>query len=167
VVARSEGLGKGSEFILRLPLASDLRPAVDAKSRPVAEPALSGDKRSVVLVEDSDDFRDVLQEMLEDLGHEVSVAKDGLAGAALIQKLRPDVALVDLGLPGIDGFEVARRIRAAADGASLYLVALTGYGGADDALRAQSAGFDRHLIKPTSVEELTRVVSFQKSARAF
>ena len=162
VVARSEGLGKGSEFILHLPLASDLRSAVDVKSRPVAEPALSGDKRSVVIVEDSDDFRDVLQEMLEDLGHQVSVARDGLAGAALIQKLRPDVALVDLGLPGIDGFEVARRIRAAADGASLYLVALTGYGGADDAVRAQSAGFDRHLIKPTSVEELARVVSFQK-----
>ena len=89
-------------------------------------------------------------------------ARGAEAVEAIARGERFDVALVDLGLPGIDGFEVARRIRAAADGASLYLVALTGYGGADDAVRAQSAGFDRHLIKPTSVEELARVVSFQK-----
>ena len=90
--------------------------------------------------------------MLEDLGHEVSVAKDGLAGAAQILELRPDLALVDLGLPGIDGYELARRVRAAENGAELYLVALTGYGGAGDKAKARSAGFDRHLTKPISVE---------------
>ena len=100
--------------------------------------------------------------MLEDLGHEVFVAKDGLTGAACILELRPDVALVDLGLPGIDGYEVARRVRAAASGAELYLVALSGYGGASDKIEAQRAGYDRHLTKPTSVEELLRVVNGSK-----
>jgi len=160
VVARSEGLGKGSEFVVRLPLGPRSRQPNESKGAP--DGARAGASRRVLIVEDSEEFREILREMLEDLGHEVFVAKDGLTGAASILELRPDVALVDLGLPGIDGYEVARRVRAAAHGAELYLVALSGYGGAIDKIETQRAGYDRHLTKPTSVEELLRVVSGSK-----
>ncbi|HKO49810.1 MAG TPA: ATP-binding protein, partial [Polyangiaceae bacterium] len=100
VVARSEGLGKGSEFLVRLPLSEDLRSPAEVKEDP--QPAFVM-ARHVLIVEDADDYRDTLREILEDFGHEVSVATDGLAGAARILELRPNVALVDLGLPGIDG----------------------------------------------------------------
>jgi signal transduction histidine kinase/DNA-binding response OmpR family regulator len=165
VVAHSEGLGKGSEFRVRLPLPRWLSRAFEAKAGPDPGAVVARQKRRVLIVEDTDDFRDILQEMLEDWGHEVSVAKDGLTGAARILELRPDVALIDLGLPGIDGYELARRVRAEARGADLFLVALTGYGGADDRARAQSAGFDRHLTKPISVPELLQVLSQLRPVR--
>ena len=160
VVARSEGPGKGSAFVVRLPLGPRARQPHESKGTP--DGAHAGAHRRVLIVEDSEEFREILREMLEDFGHEVFVAKDGLTGAACILELRPDVALVDLGLPGIDGYEVARRVRAAAGGADLYLVALSGYGGATDKIEAQRAGYDRHLTKPTNVEELLRVVSGPK-----
>ena len=164
VVARSEGPGKGSEFLVRLPLATHL--ASSAEARAAAQPGpMTRPGRHVLIVEDSIDFRDALQEILEDFGYEVSVAKDGLAGAARILELRPSVSLVDLGLPGIDGYELARRVRAAPNGADLYLVALTGYGGTDDKARALSAGFDRHLTKPISIDELNQVLNFPTPAQ--
>jgi len=89
----------------------------------------------------------------------VFVAQDGLKGVARVLELRPDLALVDLGLPGLDGYELARRVRAAENGADLYLVALTGYGGANDKTEAQRAGYDRHLTKPISLQELLQVVN--------
>jgi len=165
VVARSEGQAKGSEFRVRLPLPKFVGPAAEAKAAPRTQPPLTYDKRRVLIVEDADDSRDILREILEDFGHEVSVAKNGLEGAARILELRPDVALVDVGLPGIDGYEVARRVRAAPNGADLYLVALTGYGGAEDKAKARSAGFDRHLTKPISMGELPQVVSATRPVR--
>jgi CheY-like chemotaxis protein/anti-sigma regulatory factor (Ser/Thr protein kinase) len=165
VLARSEGLGKGSEFLLRLPLQHELLPPAAATPAAHAKPTIARNKRRVLIVEDSDEFRDVLQETLEDLGHEVWVAKDGLSGAAQILELRPDLALVDLGLPGIDGYEIARRVRAADNGAELYLIALTGYGGAGDKARAERAGFDRHLTKPIGIEELLRLLNAPKPPR--
>jgi CheY-like chemotaxis protein len=161
VNARSEGLSRGSEFLVRLPLPKCAWPLAEAKA-PHSGPALAHHKRRVLIVEDADDARDILREILEDFGHEVSVAKNGLEGTARILELRPDVSLVDVGLPGIDGYEVARRVRAAPDGADLYLVALTGYGGAEDKIRAQSAGFDRHLTKPISIGDLPQVLSAPK-----
>ncbi|HEY0468106.1 MAG TPA: response regulator, partial [Polyangiaceae bacterium] len=162
VFARSEGLGKGSEFVVRLPLPKGLPSLAELKAGPLPGPANARPAQHVLIVEDSADFRDALQGVLEDLGHRVSVAKNGLEGAARILELRPNVALVDLGLPGIDGYEMARRIRAAPNGADLYLVALTGYGGAGDRAKAQEAGFDRHLTKPISVDELSQIVSGPK-----
>ena len=164
VVARSEGPGKGSEFLVRLPLAANLRPPEANGAPHAALPVARSDLR-ILIVEDADDFRDILQEILEDLGHEVSVAKNGIEGVARILELRPDVTLVDLGLPGIDGYELARRVRAAPNGGDLYLVALTGYGATGDRTKAQSAGFDRHLTKPISSDELLEIVSSPRPAR--
>jgi signal transduction histidine kinase len=159
VVARSEGPGKGSEFLVRVPLRTGSQPHPEPKRATLGARATARQKRRVLLVEDSDEFREILQEMLEDLGHEVVVARDGLSGVTRILELRPDLALIDLGLPGIDGYEVARRVRGAENGADIYLVALTGYGGADDKAEAERAGYDRHLTKPISVDQLVQVVS--------
>jgi len=166
VVACSAGLDKGSEFIVRLPLPKEVCAPVETKEGPDAAPAVAGDRRRILIVEDADDFREVLRETLEDWGHDVSTAKNGLDGAARILELRPDVALVDLGLPGIDGYELGRRVRAAPNGADLYLVALTGYGGPEEKLGARKAGFDRHLTKPIDIEELAQVLSNRKPVQA-
>jgi signal transduction histidine kinase len=165
VRARSEGLAKGSEFLVRLPLSTCTCPTAQTLGGPNIEPVVVQGRKRVLIVEDADDSRDILREILEDFGHEVSVAKNGVEGAARILELRPDVALVDVGLPGIDGYEVARRVRAAPNGADLYLVALTGYGGAEDKARAQTAGFDRHLTKPINIGELPQVMSGPKPIR--
>ncbi|WP_257457947.1 ATP-binding protein [Archangium lipolyticum] len=158
ITARSEGLGRGSEFIVRLPLSRQAPLAVQTPSfLPLAAPA-SPRKRRVLLVEDSPDVREMMQELLEELGHEVEVATNGLEGAAKVLDVRPDVALVDVGLPGIDGYEVARRVRASKDGGSFYLVALTGYGGSEARSKALEAGFDVHLVKPIDVDDLPRVL---------
>jgi CheY-like chemotaxis protein len=149
---------------VRLPLSANLRPPEANGAPHAALPVARSDLR-ILIVEDADDFRDILQEILEDLGHEVSVAKNGIEGAARILELRPDVTLVDLGLPGIDGYELARRVRAAPNGGDLYLVALTGYGATGDRAKAQSAGFDRHLTKPISSDDLLEIVSSPKPAR--
>ncbi|KYF75302.1 hypothetical protein BE18_41020 [Sorangium cellulosum] len=96
---------------------------------------------------------------IEALGHEVTVAADGLEGVTKLLELRPQVAFVDIGLPGIDGYEVARRARAAPGGEALYLVALSGYGGPDDQARSRRAGFDLHLIKPVGGATLQDVLT--------
>jgi signal transduction histidine kinase/DNA-binding response OmpR family regulator len=158
VLARSEGLGKGSEFLVRLPLRLPLLQPAESKRSPPVAPVAPRRKKRVLIVEDSHEFRDILQEMLTDLGYEVFVATDGVTGVARILELRPDLALVDVGLPGLDGYELARRVRRAANGADLCLVALTGYGGAQDKLEAQRAGYDRHLTKPLSLDELLQVL---------
>jgi CheY-like chemotaxis protein len=110
----------------------------------------------VLIVEDNADLRETLRTLLETLGHEVHEAADGEAGVAAGLALRPDVALVDIGLPVLDGYEVARRLRAA--GFALRLVALTGYGRGTDIQRAHEAGFDVHLLKPAGVEQLRAAI---------
>jgi CheY-like chemotaxis protein len=144
ICARSDGIGRGATFELRLPLgaargegAADAPESTRACPRPLR----------VVLIEDCDDVRDATRALLERSGHQVATAHDGPSGLALILGTRPDVALVDMGLPGIDGFEVAIRVRAAL-GQSLRLIALTGFGQPHDRARAQAAGFDAHLTKP-------------------
>ncbi len=115
------------------------------------------------MVEDSEDVRDTLREVLEDLGHEVTVAVNGPEGLAKLLELRPDVAFVDAGLPGFDGYEVARRVRAEPSGDKLYLVALSGYGGPDAKAKAENAGFNLHLTKPVDLNELSQAVSGTKT----
>ncbi|MDQ3264249.1 MAG: response regulator [Myxococcota bacterium] len=115
-------------------------------------------------MEDSDDIRSTLQEILEELGHEVEVAADGVQGAAMLAARPPDLAFVDVGLPGLDGYEVARRGRAAPGGDRTFLVALTGYGGAEHRQRAQQAGFDLHLTKPLDVDDLPAVLRMSRPA---
>jgi signal transduction histidine kinase/CheY-like chemotaxis protein len=152
IVARSEGEGRGSEFEVRLPLAPEA-----AGRRAVSAAGPAPRRRRIVVVEDLADARATLTTLLELLGHEVQAAADGERAVEMILAMRPDVALVDVGLPGIDGHEVARRVRAAVGGA-VYLVALTGYGQPYDRERAHQAGFDRHMVKPVDAAELERAL---------
>jgi PAS domain S-box-containing protein len=155
VSAHSEGEGQGSEFVVRLPM----QPLSDAAFRPAAAAArAAGESRRILLVEDSEDIRETLAELFQELGHQVATAANGLDGVSQALALRPDVAFVDIGLPGIDGYEVARRIRAAPGGKELYLIALTGYGGAEATQAALDAGFDLHLTKPVDPANLPRLL---------
>jgi len=115
--------------------------------------------RSILIVEDSEDSREMLKELLESFGHDVDVAGDGPEALAKLATPGRDVALIDVGLPGIDGYEVARRIRVLPTSAELYLVALTGYGGPEVEARAEVAGFDLHMTKPVDIDRLTDVLA--------
>jgi two-component system, sensor histidine kinase len=113
----------------------------------------------VLLIEDNADAREALRALLELDGYEVHAAADGTEGLDLARTKAPEVALVDIGLPGFDGYEVARRIRTTAWGKSMLLVALTGYGQADDRRRALEAGCDLHVTKPVSPERLDEILA--------
>ncbi len=113
---------------------------------------------SVLVVEDNDDARETLQMLLQLAGHDVSSERDGPSGLRAALEKRPDVMLVDIGLPKMDGYEVARRLRDAANGARPYLVAITGYGTPEDRQRAIDAGFDAHVVKPVDFDALTEVL---------
>ncbi|SEM59543.1 Signal transduction histidine kinase [Stigmatella aurantiaca] len=158
VSVHSEGLGKGSEFRVRLPLPPRQDAAPRAPPPGARRSPENPSKRRVVVVEDNEDVRDIMKELLEDQGHEVEVATHGLAAVETLLAVLPDVAFVDVGLPGIDGFEVARRVRATPEGASLFLVALTGYGGPEAKAKAQQAGFNLHLVKPINFQDLPRIM---------
>ncbi len=158
VIARSDGLGRGSEFELRLPLTA--APAVDVAThaqRIEREPA----PRSILVVEDNADAREMLQAVLEVAGHRVETARDGVSGVEQALSGRHELAIVDIGLPGLNGYEVAQRIRAGLDGRRppLYLIALTGYGGREQRDRAIGAGFDVHIVKPVNPDTLLRLIS--------
>jgi two-component system, sensor histidine kinase len=113
----------------------------------------------VLIVEDNDDMRQMLHEALAFSGHEVREARDGVTALAAAAELRPDVALIDIGLPDLDGYEVARRLRASPGGRRMGLVALTGYGQPEDQRKAFDAGFDAHLTKPVAPERLKQVMA--------
>ncbi|MCK6528665.1 CHASE domain-containing protein [Myxococcota bacterium] len=149
VVASSPGPDRGSRFEVRVPLAAPggVRPAPEGIP---ARPA----RRRILIVEDQDDVRETLREVLEMEGHTVATAVDGPGGVDGARAFRPDVALVDIGLPGFDGLEVARRIRSGPVGRTCVLLALTGYGQPADRERALAAGFDGHLVKPVDPDAL-------------
>ncbi len=150
VEAMSDGPGTGSEFVVRLPLLDEAAAeSTDetAHERP-SDPAIH---RRVLIIEDNEDSREMLQCLLEKRGHQVSTAADGPTGVALALELEPEVLLVDIGLPGMDGYSVAKRVRKAL-GASVLLIAVTGYGQPEDRRMALEAGFDRHLTKPVMID---------------
>jgi CheY-like chemotaxis protein len=113
--------------------------------------------RHVVIVEDSEDTRVSLQKVLEQEGHTVHTAADGPSGFDVIAQVRPDVALIDIGLPGLDGYDLAQRVRST--GLRTYLIALTGYGLAEDRRRALASGFDAHMTKPPQMDRLLALVA--------
>jgi PAS domain S-box-containing protein len=156
VSAYSEGEAKGSELVVTLPLVAPARISTPIETRIVAPE--TGMARRVLLVEDNEDTREVLRELLEMWGHQVEVAEDGFRGVERFPALRPHVALVDLGLPGMDGFQVAGKLRELEGGQDVYLVALTGYSGEHRA-RAVEAGFDLHMVKPVKPDELERLLN--------
>jgi len=147
VEARSAGPGAGTEMIVSLP-----RIAAPESTEAGGAGAARSTARRILVVEDNDDARDAVRLLLEAAGHEVHEASDGRAGLKAALETKPDVAIVDLGLPGIDGFELARRLRAT--GAPIRLVALTGYGQPEDQARSMEAGFDMHLVKPVDEQRL-------------
>jgi len=163
VRAHSEGDGKGCEFMVRLPLTAVSQPAAAYEVSAVTSPP-SG--TSVVLVEDNADSREMLCMMLSHAGLSVHSAADGRAALPLIDEVSPEVVILDVGLPGIDGLEVARRIRANPRHARTRLIALTGYGQASDRQATKEAGFDHHLVKPVMPDELLTVVAQLLTSRA-
>jgi two-component system CheB/CheR fusion protein len=146
VSAQSEGEGKGAELVVRLPLALAAPKETSSSSLQTQIRVPAGAK--VVVVEDNQDSRELLRHLLESAGYACRTADTGSKGLALIDEFRPHVALVDVGLPELDGFEIARRVRGDASHGDTRLVALTGYGRAEDRDTAAKAGFDAHLVKP-------------------
>lgn len=156
--AFSDGEGHGAEFVVELPLEEV---AALAERGADADPgARAANTRSLVVlvIEDNTDAREMLHAWLEELGHRVYTARDGLEGLELARALQPDVALVDIGLPGLDGYQVAENLKANPDAHKPLLVAVTGYGRPEDSARAREAGFDAHLVKPVQPELLARLI---------
>ncbi|HJX29375.1 MAG TPA: ATP-binding protein [Thermoanaerobaculia bacterium] len=175
VEAHSGGPGRGSEFVVRLPLRKGERAAARPPRQPEHTATSPSPNRStpdpalplrVLVVEDNEDGRESLRDLLELWGHEVELAENGTQGVEKALALHPDVALVDIGLPGIDGNEVARRIRAVFGTANMELIAMTGYGQAEDRRRAMQAGFDNYLVKPVDPAHLGRLLTAARSTRA-
>lgn len=161
VTASSGGSGQGSEFVARIPLAT--RADATVIVRPVPRPP-PGKGAKVVIVEDNEDSRSTLSTYLAHAGFQCGVASSGPAGLALIHETRPDVAIVDVGLPGMNGLEVARQLRGDPSLAHVYLIALTGYGQPADRKAALEAGFDGHLVKPVDLDQLVWKVSRTEDA---
>lgn len=156
VGAASDGLGHGAIFTVTLPAVeapSELPGPAAQTSPPQWRPL------KILVVEDNQDARQMLRAVLAMKGHEVVEAATGAAGVAAAAEMNPDVVLLDIGLPDIDGYEVARRLRAGPGGRSLILVAVSGYGQEDDRGRARAAGFDAHVVKPAGADEIARVVA--------
>jgi signal transduction histidine kinase len=180
IEAFSAGLGMGSEFVVTLPIAASeniaapcpaesgaAMPGDDALTTPAPAAAISvGDtqsvpdaKRRVMVVDDSVDGAESMSILLEMLGHDVRVMYDGAAAISTAGEFKPEVVLLDIGLPGIDGYQVARALRAEPATAGALLIALTGYGQESDRQRTRDAGFDHHLVKPASLDDIERVIA--------
>nr|WP_229512609.1 response regulator [Massilia sp. AB1] len=162
VSADSSGAGNGSTFVIRLPRTEPVlqsAPQEDARNDGAGKP-------SVLLIEDNEDGREMMATMLAAHGYPVFQAGDGLAGVAAATAHRPEAALVDIGLPGIDGYEVARRLRADPATQSIKLIALTGYGLAEDQRRVFEAGFDLHLVKPVNIDRLLEALNLPSEQSA-
>jgi PAS domain S-box-containing protein len=151
----SDGPGRGSEFVVTLPLAESAAPGAPAE--PVPAPAAATPRR-VLIVDDSEDGANSLAYVLEMRGHTVKTAYEGRAALTLAAEFRPEVFFVDIGMPGMSGYDVARAVRREPWGRGMTLVALTGWGQPDDRHRSFEAGFDRHLVKPAELDEVDRLL---------
>ncbi len=161
IEAHSEGAGKGSEFIVRLPVAVEsTRPQGTADDKAVAPAA-----RRILIVDDNRDAADSLGMLLRMMGNEVHTAHDGLAAVGAAAAFQPDLVVLDLGLPKLNGFEAARRIRAQEGGAKMVLIALTGWGQEEDRRRSKEAGFDHHLTKPIDFNDLQKILAETEPGR--
>jgi CheY-like chemotaxis protein len=156
VEAHSKGLGEGATFTVRLPLSGDecAQPSGAGKQ---ARQAVS--RKRILVVDDNHDAGDSLGMILRHLGAEVRIARDGAQALQVFADYDPAVVLLDLGMPGMDGYEVARRMRALSPGSRSSLVALTGWGQDEDRRRAREAGFDHHLVKPAELSALQALLA--------
>jgi len=158
VEARSAGIGKGSEFVVRLPALAAARASPRPAVPPGTRPGAPGPLR-ILVVEDNQDTAEMLGAMFKMSGHEVELAADGFTALRTAESFRPAVVVSDLGLPGMDGYELARRIRQQERSGDLVLVALSGYGREEDRLKTREAGFDHHLVKPADVDKILGIVA--------
>jgi signal transduction histidine kinase/CheY-like chemotaxis protein len=154
VEARSEGPGLGSEFIVRLPVVVEIASALEQTRRMTPLPS-----RRILIVDDSRDGGESLATLLRVLGAEVALAHSGRHALECVDAFRPDVVLLDIGMPGMDGYEVARRIRANPANRHMSLIALTGWGQDEDRRRSVAAGFNHHLVKPADIEQLRQLLT--------
>jgi len=159
VEAHSDGSGKGSEFVIMLPSAAATGTAAALPTVKVAGRRSGPPGRRILVVDDNEDAAHSLAEALVDLGHAVEVAHDGPEALAKLEKFSPEIALLDIGLPLMDGYELARRIRHDPRLSGVRLVSITGYGQQSDRLRAQEAGFDVHLVKPVDLGVIEQVIA--------
>ncbi len=163
VTVSSEGIGRGASFTIRLPQIAPCAKTIPIVSASASAPA----PRRILVVEDNADGREILRRLLKMQGHEVHEAADGETAIERALTLEPDVAIIDIGLPGIDGYGVAAGIRASERGRRrMRLIALTGYGSEEDRRRAAEAGFDAHLLKPIDPKRLVQLLSLEEIANA-
>jgi CheY-like chemotaxis protein/two-component sensor histidine kinase len=155
VSAFSEGLGKGSTFEIRLPLNND----EGTKKLEIMPAEKKNRSLKILLIDDNQDFTDILSSALTLLGHEVITANDGMTGIAKSRDYSPEVIFCDIGLPDMDGFEVAKRIRGEVSIQNVYMVALTGYANQSDTDKALESGFNKHLAKPVDINTIRKVLN--------
>ena len=155
--ARSAGAGQGSELEVVLPLLT--RPSLAPSHAPSSQPPPPATGAKVLVVDDNEDALCLLSEALALSGYQTHTATDPAQALVMAEQLCPDVALLDIGLPVMDGYELARRLRAQRPEDALKLVAITGYGQPGDREQARLAGFDEHMVKPVRMEELQRVLT--------
>jgi CheY-like chemotaxis protein len=155
LTAHSEGLGKGSQFVLRLPAAAP--PATHLQAP--ASPAEPGMRQRILVVDDNVDAAESLGTMLAYSGHDVRVAHGGVEALTAAREFAPNVMILDLGMPEMDGYEVARAVRSDPKIASTRLIALSGYGQPDDRRRTADVGFDEHLVKPVEHDVLNAALN--------
>ena len=167
VDAHSAGSGNGAEFVVRLPALESRKQVLAAAAVPTRPSSQDGRAPvRVLVVDDNEDAAMLLSDILGMKGHEVVVAHDGAAALAACASFRPDVALLDIGLPGMDGYELARRLRARYGRSSVRLIAVTGYAEPTDRLRSEAAGFDEHFAKPVDIDRLCGAVEVGRPQQA-
>jgi len=157
IEVKSEGLGKGSEFLVQLPLASEHRSPEN--SSPNQKPSLTVPSQHILVVDDNRDISDSLAMVLKQLGAEVMNANDGQSALEIVKIFRPSVVLLDIGMPDMDGFELALRIRQLPEGRDTTLIAMTGWGQEEDRRQSREAGIDHHLVKPVELSVLKKLLT--------
>jgi len=157
IEARSAGLNQGSEFIVRLPVA--VAPRADLANTPASSTGTVAPPRRILVVDDNVDAARALGLVLRVLGHDVRVVFSSEDCLKAVETFVPEVLFLDIGLPGMDGYEVARAVRRLPGMDELFLVALTGYGREEDRRKTREAGFDYHLVKPAGMEDVQRLLA--------
>lgn len=160
-IARSEGPGRGSEFEIRLPATGAAEGKADASQSPSPKDGLA--PKRVLVVDDNEDSAELLREMLQWVGHEVEVAHDGPSALAMADHFAPDVAVLDIGLPVMDGYELGRRLHERPPARGCRLIALSGYGQERDRAQSKASGFEAHLVKPVDARRLLQAVAGERS----
>ncbi len=157
--ASSEGLGKGSEFIVRIPLMDAAAQADESAAVDNTQPVLAAAAWRILVVDDNADAAESMAILLGVYGHTVEIAYDGPSALQMVQSFKPDLVFLDIGLPGMNGYEVAHRIRDELRMSHVKLIALSGYGTENDQLRSKESGFDRHLVKPVDPRTLPGIIA--------